>query len=60
MLRSAQEAGNLPPDEVLSRHIPAGRLGTVDDIGAACAFLCSDAASYITGQVLAPNGGAVI
>jgi NAD(P)-dependent dehydrogenase (short-subunit alcohol dehydrogenase family) len=40
--------------------IPAGRLGTVDDIAAACAFLCSEAAGFITGQVLAPNGGAVI
>ena len=40
--------------------VPAGRLGTGDDIGAACAFLCSDDAGYITGQVIAPNGGAVI
>ena len=39
--------------------IPAGRLGTGDDIGATCAFLCSDAAGYITGQVIAVNGGAV-
>jgi hypothetical protein len=34
--------------------------GTVDDIGALCTFLCSDAAGYVTGQVIAPNGGAVI
>jgi NAD(P)-dependent dehydrogenase (short-subunit alcohol dehydrogenase family) len=32
----------------------------VDDIGAVCAFLCSEEAGYITGQVIAPNGGAVM
>ena len=37
--------------------IPAGRLGRVDEFGAACAFLCSKQASYITGQNLAIDGG---
>jgi NAD(P)-dependent dehydrogenase (short-subunit alcohol dehydrogenase family) len=41
-------------------RIPAGRLGTGDDIAAACAFLCSDEASYITGQIIGVNGGAVV
>src|SRR4029079_4515495 len=59
MLRAAEDAKLLPPREVVERMIPAGRLGTADDIAAACTFLCSDAAGYITGQVLAPNGGAV-
>jgi len=38
--------------------IPAGRLGTIEDFGAACAFLCSQQASYITGQNWLVDGGA--
>jgi len=37
--------------------IPLGRLGTPEDIGDAVAFLCSDAASWITGQTFHVNGG---
>jgi 3-oxoacyl-[acyl-carrier protein] reductase len=39
---------------------PLGRLGTVDEIADAAAFLLSDRAGFITGQVLSPNGGLVI
>ena len=38
--------------------IPAKRLGTPDEFGAACAFLCSAHAGYITGQNLLIDGGA--
>jgi len=59
MLRAAQEARHLPKAEVLARMVPAGRLATGDDIAAVCAFLCSDEAGYLTGQVIGVNGGAV-
>jgi 3-oxoacyl-[acyl-carrier protein] reductase len=38
-------------------QIPLGHLGTVDDVAAAACFLASDEAAYITGHVLAVNGG---
>ncbi len=38
-------------------RIPLKRLGTPDDVAAAVCFLASSEASYITGQVLAVNGG---
>jgi 3-oxoacyl-[acyl-carrier protein] reductase len=40
-----------------AERIPLKRLGTADEVAAAVAFLASDEASYITGQVLAVNGG---
>jgi 3-oxoacyl-[acyl-carrier protein] reductase len=40
-----------------AQQIPLGRLGSVDDVAAAACYLASDEASYITGHVLAVNGG---
>ena len=36
---------------------PAGRVGEPEEVGAATAFLCMPAASYVTGQILAVDGG---
>ncbi len=49
----------IPPPllEQSSRQIPVGRLGTPDDVAAVCAFLVSEDAGFITGQVVSPNGG---
>jgi 3-oxoacyl-[acyl-carrier protein] reductase len=38
---------------------PAGRFGTTEEFGAACAFLCSQHAGYITGQNIVLDGGAL-
>ena len=43
--------------ETILRNIPAGRLGTGDEIAAAAVFLASDEAAYVTGQTLHVNGG---
>jgi 3-oxoacyl-[acyl-carrier protein] reductase len=43
--------------ETWAAKIPLGRLGTPDDVAWVVCFLASDEASYITGQVLAVNGG---
>ena len=39
------------------RHMPVGRIGVPDDIAACCAYLVSEEASFMTGQILSPNGG---
>lgn len=43
---------------VLARH-PIGRLGTAEDVAAAVAYLASDEASFVTGAILAVDGGAL-
>lgn len=41
----------------LTRRIPAGRLATANEVAGAIAYLCSDAAAYVTGHALALDGG---
>jgi 3-oxoacyl-[acyl-carrier protein] reductase len=46
-------------EETILKQIPLGRFGTVEDVANAIAFLVSEDASYITGQVLQIDGGMV-
>jgi NAD(P)-dependent dehydrogenase (short-subunit alcohol dehydrogenase family) len=43
-------------DKTIKRH-PAGKLGTVEEVGAFCAFLASDYARFITGTTYLMDGG---
>ena len=48
------------PQDLLAEAVkatPLGRLGTIEDVAYAVAFLASDEAAYITGQVLSVDGG---
>jgi NAD(P)-dependent dehydrogenase (short-subunit alcohol dehydrogenase family) len=42
---------------MLAGRIPIGRAGQVDDVASACLYLASDSARYVTGAVLAVDGG---
>jgi 3-oxoacyl-[acyl-carrier protein] reductase len=54
-------SGSLEKAEEMAREtIPAKRLGSPDDMGAAAAFLCSDRAGYITGTTLLVDGGGTV
>ena len=43
--------------EALTESVPAGRFGYPSEIGALAAYLASDEAAYLTGQIISPNGG---
>jgi NAD(P)-dependent dehydrogenase (short-subunit alcohol dehydrogenase family) len=60
MARKAEADGDFIGVDVVAPMVPVGRAGTPEDIAATCAFLCSDRASYITGQVIGVNGGMYI
>ncbi|MGH2804074.1 MAG: SDR family oxidoreductase, partial [Thermoleophilaceae bacterium] len=56
--RQAQLYGSLEGAQEAARdEVPAGRLGTIEEIAAAAAFLCSEPASYVTGVALLVDGG---
>ncbi|MGC2656285.1 MAG: SDR family NAD(P)-dependent oxidoreductase [Mycobacterium sp.] len=57
MLRKAEEHGYLGDIEKTIASTPVRRIGKPEDIAAACAFLVSEEAGYITGQILGVNGG---
>ena len=57
MTSRAEASGDLPGMDVIAKMIPVRRTGTPEDVAAACAFLCSDDAGYITGQQINLNGG---
>jgi 2-hydroxycyclohexanecarboxyl-CoA dehydrogenase len=57
MLRSAEVRGHLRDVQATIDATPVRRIGKPEDIAAACAFLISDEAGYITGQILGVNGG---
>jgi 3-oxoacyl-[acyl-carrier protein] reductase len=56
-----QMTEHLPAEmaERVVKQVPLGRLGQPEDIAGVVAFLCSDAASYVTGQVIVVDGGLI-
>src|ERR1700754_1410625 len=57
MLRKAESRGYLGDIDKTIEQTPVRRIGKPEDIAAACSFLISDEAGYITGQILGVNGG---
>src|SRR5436305_4109417 len=57
MLRAAEQHGHLGDIDATIARTPVRRIGRPEDIAAACAFLISEEAGYITGQILGVNGG---
>lgn len=57
MLRAAADRGYLGDIDATIAATPVRRIGRPEDIAAACAFLISEEAGYITGQILGVNGG---
>jgi 2-hydroxycyclohexanecarboxyl-CoA dehydrogenase len=59
MSEANREKFRAPTDAFLST-IPVRRYGEPDDIANACAWLCSEASGYVTGQTIGVNGGRVV
>jgi 3-oxoacyl-[acyl-carrier protein] reductase len=47
------------PKEVIKQNVPMGRAGSVEEVAGVVAFLCSEAASYVTGEVINVSGGII-
>jgi 2-hydroxycyclohexanecarboxyl-CoA dehydrogenase len=59
MSEANRERFPIPIDQ-LTGNMPVRRLGVVEDLACACSYLCSEGASYVTGQTLGVNGGRVV
>lgn len=57
LARESERTGQFPPLEQIAQMIPIPRPGAPEDIAYACEYLCSDKASYVTGQEINVNGG---
>jgi 2-hydroxycyclohexanecarboxyl-CoA dehydrogenase len=57
MARRAEARGDLPSIDAVAARTPVRRAGAPEDIAAAAAFICSEEAGYITGQLIGVNGG---
>lgn len=60
MVAQQRAAGAVGTSEAMARGVPVGRMGTGDDIAAACLYLVSEEASYVTGQTVSVNGGSFV
>lgn len=60
MVEQQRAAGALPSVEKMAATVPVGRVGTGDDIAAACMYLVSEEASFFTGQTVSVNGGSFV
>ncbi len=61
LIRTDHDKPFLNKDELrqYTKAIPTGRIGTPEEVGAVIAFLASDEASYVTGQIIHVNGGLI-
>jgi 2-hydroxycyclohexanecarboxyl-CoA dehydrogenase len=60
MVEQQRAVGAVPSYEKMAAGVPVGRVGTGDDIAAACMYLVSEEASYFTGQTVSVNGGSFV